>query len=422
MTFMVDVQELKTGLIIFRRTDVKHRNWYCRIKVPNEDRYKTVSLKTPEISTARDTALEEDAELRFRIKHGVPIFNKLFSEIADEFAALQVKRAEAGQITKHRARVIACHIRVQLNPYVGNLQITLIGQDKWEGYPVWRQGNGKGRSGGLVSEGTIRDEMSTFRSVMAYAARKKHIPESQVFKDRLPVGKVSREEFTPEEYRALHTFGRKWMKDARNDFTAWYRAMAYNFMLVMTNTGMRPSEAKNLKWRDVSNRTDKQGRKFVILNVRGKGKFRSLVATTNVAEYPERIRGISKATGPDEPVFINHKGTAAMSLYNGLIESLLTKSKLLHSSSGSRRSTYCFRHTYATFRLSEGVDSLFLAHQMGTSVKMIQDHYGHITPVKNAERILQGMPGWVSAAEAPGEILAGVNARATGDEGASDTP
>ena len=34
---------------------------------------------------------------------------------------------------------------------------------------------------------------------------------------------------------------------------------------------------------------------------------------------------------------------------------------------------------------------------MGTSVKMIQDHYGHITLLKNAERILQGMPGWMTA-------------------------
>jgi len=62
--------------------------------------------------------------------------------------------------------------------------------------------------------------------------------------------------------------------------------------------------------------------------------------------------------------------------------------------SGSRRSTYCFRHTYATFRLTEGVDSLFLAKQMGTSVKMIEDHYGHVSPDKNAERILQGLTGW----------------------------
>ena len=50
-------------------------------------------------------------------------------------------------------------------------------------------------------------------------------------------------------------------------------------------------------------------------------------------------------------------------------------------------------------RLMEGVDVYFLAKQMGTSVKMIEDHYGHITPSKNAERILQGLPGWEHTTE-----------------------
>jgi hypothetical protein len=50
----------------------------------------------------------------------------------------------------------------------------------------------------------------------------------------------------------------------------------------------------------------------------------------------------------------------------------------------------------------EGVDVYSLAQQMGTSVKMIEDHYGHITPVKNAALILQGLPGWEPvAATAP---------------------
>ena len=62
--------------------------------------------------------------------------------------------------------------------------------------------------------------------------------------------------------------------------------------------------------------------------------------------------------------------------------------------SGIPRSTYSFRHTYATFRLSEGIDSYFLAQQMGTSVKMIEEHHGHVSPVKNADRILHGMSGW----------------------------
>lgn len=42
----------------------------------------------------------------------------------------------------------------------------------------------------------------------------------------------------------------------------------------------------------------------------------------------------------------------------------------------------------------EGVDVYFLAKQMSTSVKMIEDHYGHITPLKNPEQILKGLPGW----------------------------
>jgi hypothetical protein len=54
-------------------------------------------------------------------------------------------------------------------------------------------------------------------------------------------------------------------------------------------------------------------------------------------------------------------------------------------------------------RLTEGVDVYFLAKQMGTSVKMIEDHYGHVTPVKNADRILQGLPGWEPIAAAPQE-------------------
>jgi hypothetical protein len=34
MAFTIDKEVLKTGLIIFRRGDVEHRNFYCRIKLP----------------------------------------------------------------------------------------------------------------------------------------------------------------------------------------------------------------------------------------------------------------------------------------------------------------------------------------------------------------------------------------------------
>lgn len=36
----------------------------------------------------------------------------------------------------------------------------------------------------------------------------------------------------------------------------------------------------------------------------------------------------------------------------------------------------------------------FLAEQMGTSVHMIEQHYGHVNTIKHADRVLQGMAGW----------------------------
>ena len=110
------------------------------------------------------------------------------------------------------------------------------------------------------------------------------------------------------------------------------------------------------------------------------------MAADSVGEYLERIRQVSKATQPDERVFTNWNGEPTKSLYYDLLVTLLTDAGLLTSSTGKRRSVYCFRHTYATFRLMEGVDIYFLAKQMGTSVQMIETHYGHINPVKHAER------------------------------------
>ena len=178
MSFILDSQELKPGLIIFRRGDVDHRRWYCRLKVPREDRYKTISLKTNDAHEAKDKAYDQDAELRFKVKHEMPVFSRTFAQVAEEYANKEKDRSEVGHITHHRWRVQDSHIRTQLNNYIGKSQISLLGQDRWADYPIWRQKNGKGRSGGRVSDGTIRSAMATLKSIMAYAASKHYIRES----------------------------------------------------------------------------------------------------------------------------------------------------------------------------------------------------------------------------------------------------
>lgn len=188
---------------------------------------------------------------------------------------------------------------------------------------------------------------------MSYAVKKRHIPASQKFEGRPNFKIMRRDAFSPEEYRTLHTRGRAWVKAAdKKPASGWYRSMTYNFVLIMCNTGMRPPEARNLRWRDISYGKDKEGRDLVILSVRGKDKARQLVAPPSVGEYLERIRNISKATEPNSPVFTTYEGETSNSLYKSLIRDLLIETKLREGPSGIPRSTYSFRHTYATFRLS----------------------------------------------------------------------
>ena len=338
-----------------------------------------------------------------------------------------------------------------------------IGDDLWAGYPAWRRENGvgrntrngvreisaeqateldarnaagrarameargfrklrpaasavptEGRTVAFISDATIRFEMSIFGAVMNYAIKKRYVPASQRFDDRPKLKTMRRDEFTLEEYRHLHTVARAWVKEAIRPSSTWYRTVAYNFILIMCNTGMRPSEAKNLRWRDITTGTDREGRELVVLFVQGKGKSRKLVAPKSVGDYFERIREATRQYRreaakdgeavpevefrPEGRVFTTITGEPAKSLYQAMIEDLLIKAKLREGASGVPRSTYCFRHTYATFRLAEGVDVYFLAEQMGTSVKMIEEHYGHVNTVKHADLVLQGMGGWDPAA------------------------
>ena len=94
MAFVTEKSELKPGLILFRRGDVGHRMWYCRMKMPKADRYKTVSLKTTDIDAAKEKAFDQDADIRFRIKHDVPVFNRPFRDVAREYLLTQEARAK----------------------------------------------------------------------------------------------------------------------------------------------------------------------------------------------------------------------------------------------------------------------------------------------------------------------------------------
>ena len=86
-------------------------------------------------------------------------------------------------------------------------------------------------------------------------------------------------------------------------------------------------------------------------------------------------------------VFSNEKGIPIKSFRKSFL-GLLDAAGLTIDNQGKKRCIYSLRHTYATFREVYGnVEVHELAQNMGTSVQMIEKHYGHMKPEQVAERL-----------------------------------
>ncbi len=92
--------------------------------------------------------------------------------------------------------------------------------------------------------------------------------------------------------------------------------------------------------------------------------------------------------GKDEYVF-RVDGKDMTGAFAKMFARLLERYDLLHDTKmGKERTLYSLRHYYATMALTYERMSIYtLAKNMGTSVTMIEQHYGHLKPVQKADVI-----------------------------------
>ena len=88
----------------------------------------------------------------------------------------------------------------------------------------------------------------------------------------------------------------------------------------------------------------------------------------------------------NDEVFKLRDGTTTENL-GATFRHLMRDSKL--NRKGEKNKTlYSLRHTYAHFAiLEDGIDVYKLSKQMGTSVPMIEQYYGHVTPAHVASKL-----------------------------------
>ena len=179
------------------------------------------------------------------------------------------------------------------------------------------------------------------------------------------------------------------------------RTMLVNDVLILSHTGIRVGEARTLKWRDIREIAPPAGsdqQPDVALFVNGKTGPREVVLKSgDVKIYFKRILDLrmnekGKRPSGDDLVFASPDGKPIGS-FKKSFASLLKSAKVEKDSHGNRRTIYSLRHTYATFRLQEGVHQYILARNMGTSTAMLEKHYGHTSNVVNAAELTKRTGG-----------------------------
>ena len=73
--------------------------------------------------------------------------------------------------------------------------------------------------------------------------------------------------------------------------------------------------------------------------------------------------------------------------FNGIFTRLVRDAGLMTNSVGETRTLYSLRHTYATAELLADTDIHTLAKQMGTSVRILEQHYSNITATMAAGKL-----------------------------------
>ena len=415
-------------LQIYTRSDTKNPVWQARVNNPQNKGYITKSLKTLDKARAIERAEEWFDDLRFREKHGLVVHARTVSQICDLYINDLKEEIDAGIRNERHLRDYRPIADRYVKGFFGNRYIDNVRQKDITAFTTWCLGywtTGPGskqknrvyfRKGRRIVTPTPKKTKplsvsgmgnilhvlrSVFNVAVKYdALREADVPVIKVAKrqrNSLSAGPRNRSAFSIEEYRELHRFMRYWPNKTKKQEQIDRRTLLRDFILILVNSGIRPgTESDGLLWKHVEyfEHTDKT--EYPRIWVNGKTGERQLIAMGNVRSFFNRIKNrrtayLGHEPSLDEHVFCLPDGRHIKHDYmRSLFERLLKEADLLFDAMNHKRVLYSCRHTYATFRLIYGRVSVYtLKENMGTSVEMIEKHYGHLTPTLAAAELTQ---------------------------------
>ena len=365
------------GIYLFLRGDYKTPIWFCRIKVPGMTGYIYRSTRTSDEHQSYKFA--DDLYHRQLVK-------VLGGEVLSKGTKITVginsyiERFESDERLSIKYRVLLLkrvkdHLKTETFENLTTQTISKLTDDLR-----------KGTKTGTMSPNTVKRVQNDLRHFFRWCVEEgflKDVPKLP----RINGEQSRRPHFNEKEWRKITRHLREFVK-VDNKKTLRERTMLVNYVLILSNTGIRVGEARSLKWRDIR---EVDGN--VILTVNGKTGIREVVSRTNeVRDYIKRIYDLRVSEVGEDKVTSNdlvfcHKDGTEIGSFKKSFQSLLKGCGVEKDSFGRNRTIYSLRHTYATFRLHEGVNHYVLSRNMGTSVKMLEDYYGHTSNITMSDEL-----------------------------------
>lgn len=381
---------LRDGDVVLYKRENSDK-WQARYKLNNK--WHRISTKERNADWAGKVACEVFDRARFLDDEDIVITSKKFGAVAKVVAKqLQDELDNGGGKVVYQTYITV--INKYLIPFFEKYNVNSIDYEALQKFSEWREKEmgKKPRASTITNHNTALNRVLDYAVDMGYMS-KIHLPALQNDGTKSEPRPV----FTKTEYKTLTSFMATWCKKGHTQRTRDMRELLRDYVLILANTGMRHgTEALGLKWKDIAWITT-DGQRYLQFTVDGKTGKRTLIARHNTQDYLERLQlrnpAISKLSFDalikkrvNEEVFKLRDGTTTENL-GATFRHLLRDSKL--NRKGEKNKTlYSLRHTYAHFAiLEEGMDVYTLSKQMGTSVPMIEQYYGHVTPAHVASKL-----------------------------------
>lgn len=424
-------ESIKDGeLAIYGRE--RSRKVYYDITINGHPRIRK-STGVEEKAEAKQIALDAYADAQSDIRRNIPIREPSPDKLLDQYLKELGRKYEKRELTKDTYSQYVSAIENYFLPWMKlkKLKASDLTEDYLNEYIEWRKKRTKSgaysyeRAGKIIEvenrpashgrkpkAGTINKQNNSIRGFLKFAESKLKVKlgpmpraadKERPGPDDVPVDndKMGRW-FTLDEYKLIRKTANRFWQEALatqskainkyKDYEERYagasrivrsRQLLFYWIVIMINTGMRPIEARRLRWKHVKSYRFKDGGEGIELWVYGKNRWRSIVLDKPVAVWFKRVAHCTTRKTYDEVIanadLLEQQVFSQKSFASGFRKIL--------KRAGVQGEVYSLRHSYINYQLlyrNKHLDEVAILS--GNSVKVIEDYYYALRSREHAER------------------------------------